>query len=106
MRSEIVRVVNDSDLDRRVMLEPWAAQIDVPPGGALELDFTGPEDGATETDERGAEVTVYAWSGSTVIATLNGEIVFDASSVPVPSLPAATSMRDFLGRLFGGARTP
>lgn len=102
MRTEVVRVVNDVEVDRRVLLEPWGMPLVVPPGGVLELSFSGPDDGVTETEELGVHVTVYAWAGSTVIASLDGEAVYDTSDLPTPPLPGAVSMRDFIKRLFGG----
>lgn len=97
-------MINDIEVDRQVLLEPWGMPLVVPPGGALELSFAGPDDGVTETEELGIQVTVYAWAGSTVIAKLSGEVVYDTSGLPTPSLPGAVSMRDFLRRLFGGPR--
>lgn len=102
MLTEVVRLVNDIDVDRQVFLEPWGMPLVVPPGGVLELSFSGPGDGVTETEELGVHVTVYAWAGSTVIASLDGEVVYDTSGLPTPSLPGAVSMRDFIKRLFVG----
>ncbi len=95
-------MVNDIEVVRQVLLEPWGMPLVVPPGGVLELSFAGPDDGVTETEELGDQVTVYGWAGSTVIAKLGGEVVYDASGVPTPPLPGAVSMRDFFRRLFGG----
>jgi len=103
MRSETVRVVNDSGSgdDRDVMLEPWGTPIVVPPGAVLEMNFMGPDGGIAEIVDMGVQVAVFGWPGSIVLARLNDVVVYDTSAMPTPPLPATMSMRTFITRMFG-----
>lgn len=84
-------------------LEPWCEEHEMQPGDFYEVVAEGPsQEAALEIEERGGEIVVYAWCGSTVR-------VFDESGDPigrterpiVPPLPPGVTVSSFVGWMEG-----
>jgi len=56
-----VRLLNEGDSARLVLVEPWGEEFSVPPKGAIEVYFRGPLSGNPEIRSADTHETIYAW---------------------------------------------
>ena len=87
-RMERLRLSNESDIDITLHVEPWGAEIPMPAGGKLEVEFKGPEGDCMEISYYVDRIILWGWSGSTFGVFQNGHRIGNFEDLPpVPPLP-------------------
>jgi hypothetical protein len=80
---------NSRSRDVVVRLEPWADELSVAPGEKIEVTASSTrEPGRFEIEVSDAAITVYAWSGATLVVEKDGQVVLRFDH-PVPRMPKA-----------------
>ena len=78
---------NSRARDVVIRLEPWANELTVAPGEKIEVTARSTrEPGRFEIEVSDAAITIYAWSGATLVVEKDGHVVLSCDS-PVPRLP-------------------
>jgi hypothetical protein len=99
---EVIRHIRNTGMrPLSLWIEPWAHEVVVPPGATYRLVGRAEHVGEFEFKLTAAGVTIYGWPSS-VFQLYCDEQLLDESPVPVPGIPAGTSMASFVGMLFGG----
>jgi len=75
-----------------LVIEPWASQVMLAPNQMYEIVAKAPAVGSLHVDFGAAQITIYAWPGSTLRVLKDGEPIVECS-IPVPSIPPGTRMR-------------
>jgi hypothetical protein len=57
------------------VIEPEGDIVQMPPGATYQVIAEGPSTGKLVTRETEEQVTVYAWPGSTLTVTCDGEVI-------------------------------
>ncbi|WP_143167350.1 hypothetical protein [Massilia sp. CF038] len=77
-----VLICNNSGTLSYVAIEPWGEEVSLQPGDQLGLVARGPKDaGLLKLEYDRDALFLYAWPGSTLSISLNGEVVDTASRV-------------------------
>lgn len=92
--SDQFRYKNDGTLSVMVCIEPWIAEILVPPGAELVVDGWSRVSGQFEWDPE--EALLYGWPGSVAKAAVDGVTVWETDLV-APELPEGISTKSFFG---------
>lgn len=78
---------NSRSRDVVIRLEPWADELSVAPGEKIEVTASSTrEPGRFEIEVSEAAITVYAWSGATLVVEKDGHVVLRCDQ-PVPPMP-------------------
>jgi hypothetical protein len=79
-----VAVKNEGGKHLTLCVEPWASELDIPPGVELLIEFrAGNDPDVVEVCHTADRITVFGWSGSVFAVYRGSECVLD---VPIPSL--------------------
>jgi len=77
-----ISICNNSGNLSYIAIEPWGEEVSLQPGDQLGLVARGPKDaGVLKLEYEGDALFVYAWPGSILSITLNGEVLNTASRV-------------------------
>ena len=80
---------NSGDRDVVIRLEPWADELTVTPGEKIEVTARSTrEPGRFEIEVFDAAITIYAWSGATLVVEKDSHVVLRCDQ-PVPRMPKA-----------------
>ena len=94
---ETVCLRYDSDAPRTLVLEPWGDYYPLATGDLVDIVATGPTGGVLKVELEENALTVWAWSGSAIKASLNGLVLGGTGPRPaVPAVPEGSSVRGFL----------
>jgi hypothetical protein len=100
MHEATIPVTNETSATFTLVLEPWGAEVPLPPGSFYVVRALSNTRGQLEVEQQGEVVTVCAWPGCTV-EVLDGARVVEAFPIPVPDVPAGMSVPDFMSLMFG-----
>lgn len=64
MRRQQVAISNRSKLKTTLVVEPWADEYELLPGGRITIQFQGAE-GEMEVELEDSRIVVYGWPGTT-----------------------------------------
>ena len=64
MRRQQVAISNRSKVKTSLVVEPWADEFALSPGGCIRIQFQGVE-GEMEIELEDSRIVVYGWPGST-----------------------------------------
>lgn len=77
-----ILICNNSGSLSYIAIEPWGEEVSLQPGDQLSLVSHGQKDaGVLKLEYEGGALFIYAWPGSTLSITLNGEVLNTASRV-------------------------
>ena len=80
------RIRNEHQDAIKLVIEPWAEEIAMPPGSVYEVVFQGPKADCIEISSDDARLVVWGWSGSIFAVFEDGELL-RGSTIPVPPVP-------------------
>jgi hypothetical protein len=104
MFSSQVSIDSNRGAALEVWIEPWGMPIEVAAGSRCRVVAQGSIAGELEVIERGATTrVVYAWPTATVEVFVD-EVSVYRCDIAVPGVPEGSSVRTFLGKLFGWDR--
>jgi hypothetical protein len=95
MHTDSQTIRNDRDVPLAVWLEPWAEELQIPPGKSAVFTAHSEIEGALEVEGH-APLTVFGWSGSELVVEIDGEVVW-RSYAPAFALAPGRSLKDYLG---------
>lgn len=76
-----ILICNNSGKLSYIAMEPWGEEVSLQPGDQIGLVARGPKDvGVLKLEYEGSALFLYAWPGSLLSITLNGEVLNTASS--------------------------
>jgi hypothetical protein len=82
-------------------LEPWAEEVEVPPGSSVEIYLRGAPGDPLEIEDCPEQVTVWAPSGATLDVVVDGRAVELACSLVAVPGTGNLSTKGFIGIAFG-----
>ena len=59
-----ISIINSSEQNRRLRLEPWGDEVDLVVGGSVTIKASGPKEGVLEFEQLDDGITLYGWEGS------------------------------------------
>ena len=96
------RILNPTGKSMTIWIEPWALEVEVPPGKTALFTADSETAGQFEVRIKDDTYTIYAWCGSSLKVTIDGEKVWDLDTLRVPELPEGVTVRNFVEMSFEG----
>jgi len=100
MFSDAFEILNDTDAELTVVLEPWAQAYGLQKNQMLRFEASSAESGEFEVVSNEGLTRLYGWPGCTLKVLRNEEII-DEWKLPLPDIPAGMTMKQFVELLFG-----
>jgi hypothetical protein len=101
---EVIKTVrNDGATDLVVVIEPSGMPLRLPAGHAFRIVARAPTAGQLEMVRQPEGIIVFGWPGSTTEVFEGDRLVYE-DDMPVPEVPPAKSVRQFLDLM--GLRPP
>jgi hypothetical protein len=100
MHEAVRHVRNTGTNPLHVLIEPWAEEVDIPPGATYRFVGRAEHNGDWEVELQASSVTLYGWASSMLFIYQGDQLLLDMP-VAVPGVPEGSSMSSFVKLMFG-----